>query len=47
MTLLLRDHFVPTLIQFMRYLFKTVTYLNFGRTSQIRTGDLYHVKVAL
>ena len=27
------------------FLEKSITYLNFGRTSQIRTGDLYHVNI--
>ena len=29
----------------VRFLEKSMTYLNFGRTSQIRTGDLYHVNI--
>ena len=31
----------------VRFLEKSMTYLNFGRTSQIRTGDLYHVKASV
>jgi len=28
----------------VKFNYKSMAYLNFGRTSQIRTGDLYHVK---